>query len=172
MKIFKILLLISLAMIFCLVSCNDNNPTKGDTKYDGTLNATISGDLNLSFQCKEAYGLIVKPAEGLNGSMHIQGSVKQGSDTYMIDIQVYHDAAAGTYELSFPMSSGGGVASVAKNNTGNFSESGSVTFTQVSSTRMAGTFEFTAWRVDNVGQKITTEVASGSFNVPVISNIN
>jgi hypothetical protein len=173
MKIFKMFLfLISIAMLFSIVGCNDDddkNPAgPGNNKYDGTLNATVSGDFNLNFQCKTAYGLIVKPANGQSGSMHIQGSVTQGSDTYLIDIQVYHDAATGTYDMTFPMQTGQGLGTISKNSVGNVSESGSITFTQVNDSHMVGTFEFTAWRMEGVGQKVTVVVSSGSFNVPVI----
>jgi hypothetical protein len=39
---------------------------------------------------------------------------------------------------------------------------------QVSASRMAGTFSFTAFRMVGVGQKVTVTVTDGTFNVPVI----
>lgn len=60
------------------------------------------------------------------------------------------------------------MASVAENSIGNFSESGGVTFTQISASRMAGTFSFTAFRMVGVGEKVTVTVTEGTFDVPVI----
>jgi hypothetical protein len=148
---------------------NDKGPAgPGDGTYDGTLNATIRGDLNLDFRCSTAYGIkgTGDSGQGTTGSMHVQGVVTQGADEYMIDIQVYRDPATGTYQLTFPAVAG--VATVIKNNVGNLSESGSVTFSQVSSTRLAGTFSFQAFRMASIGEKVTVTVTSGTFDVPVI----
>lgn len=163
-------LTITAVMSILLMGCDkDDNPLDPGTNLkNGTLTASISGDLTLNFQCSAAYGLQSKSdaGQGITGLMHIQGLVTQGSDEYMIDIQVYHDPATGTYQLEFPPVEG--VATVTKNNTGNISKSGSVTFTQVSETRMAGTFSFTAFRMVSVGVEATVTVTSGTFNVPVI----
>jgi hypothetical protein len=149
---------------------DDSNPAGNGNTHDGTLNASISGDFTLNFQCSAAYSIqgTGNAGQGTTGVMHIQGSMTQGSDTYMIDIQVYHDPATGTYQFAFPPVDG--IGSVSKNSTMNFSESGSVTFTQVSSSRMAGTFSFTAFRMIDVGQKATVNVANGTFDVPVIAS--
>jgi hypothetical protein len=144
-------------------------PPPGQT-HNGTISANIGGDFSLTFNCTTAYGLVVAPdaGEGTPGSMHIQGPVTQGGDTYLLDIQVYHDPATGTYVLDFPPVDG--VGSIARNSTGNVSETGSVTFTQVSSTRLAGTFSFTAFRMVGVGEKVTVTVTDGTFDVPVIAS--
>jgi hypothetical protein len=165
------IVLLAMLGLIVTVGCGDNkkDPTVPDdnSDYDGTISATIAGDLSLDFNCTTAYGLAEAGAGGATGSMHIQGIVTQGTDEYMIDIQVYHDPATGTYQLDFPPVDG--VGTVAKNNTGNISESGSVTFTQVSSSHLVGTFSFTAFRiVEGVG-KVTVTVTDGTFNVPVIT---
>jgi hypothetical protein len=171
---------ISLAVVLCMIlfigckkDSNDNSNPAGNgngTTHDGTISATISGDISVNFQCSAAYGIqgTGDAGQGTSGVMQFQGTMTQGSDTYMIDIQVYHDPATGTYQFAFPPVDA--VGTIAKNSTGNFSESGSVTFTQVSASRMAGTFSFTAFRMTNEGQKVTVNVASGTFNVPVIAS--
>lgn len=92
--------------------------------------------------------------------------VTQGSDEYMIDIQVYHDPATGTYEFAFPPVDG--VGSVIKNGFIHYSETGRVTFNQLSSTRMAGTFTFHAFRLANPGERVDLDVTEGVYDVPVI----
>jgi len=165
------MLLLALLGAMALVNCNDddNGPTdpNGD-EYDGTISATVTGDLELEFNCTTAYGLLVPGDGGLrtNGLMQIQGVVTEGQDEYMIDIQVYHDPATGTYALAFPPVEG--VATIAQNDIGNFSDEGSVTFTQVSSTRMKGTFSFHAFRVVSPGVLTSIDVEDGTFDVPVI----
>lgn len=165
-------LLAVLGLVF-FGGCNDDKDPTGSNgddnhngNYDGTITATLAGDLSLDFNCSTAYGLQTTGEGKTTGLMQIQGIVTQGSDEYMIDIQVYHDPATGTYQFEFPPVAA--VATVAKNNVGNFSEVGSVTFTQVSATRMAGTFSFTAFRMVGVGQKVTVDVTDGVFDVPVI----
>ncbi|MBM3317035.1 MAG: hypothetical protein FJY75_04200 [Candidatus Eisenbacteria bacterium] len=163
--------LLVLVGLVAVLGCNDDKKSTtpdGDDNgnYDGTITATITGDLELDFSCSTAYGIAEAGQGGAAGLMQIQGIVMQGADEYMIDIQVYRDPATGTYDLAFPPVDG--VGSVAKNDTGNFSESGSVTFTQVGSGKLAGTFEFVAFRVIGVGEMVTTTVADGTFDVPVI----
>jgi hypothetical protein len=165
--------LLALLGLVAFVGCGGDEGTPSPTgptgqTHDGTINATIDGDLVLNFRCTTAYGLQGTGGQGTTGSMHVQGIVSQGADSYMIDIQVFHDPAVGTYQLAFPAEDG--IATVAKNNVGNFSESGSVTVTQTSATRLAGTFSFTAFRMTGVGQKVTVTVTEGTFDVPVILN--
>lgn len=170
----RILTLIFTLAFFCFVvsGCfdNDKNPTGVDNKKNGKLNATLSGDINLNFQCNEAFGLqaIGNASEGTSGLMQIQGTIKQGSDEIGIDIQVYHDPATGTYQLFFPPQEG--VGTVIKNNESYISKSGSIAFTEVNKNRMVGTFSFTAFRMIGVGQEVTVTVTSGSFDVPVIES--
>jgi hypothetical protein len=152
---------------------DNNNPViPGNNLRNGTLTASISGDFTLNFQCHTAYGLqgTTNASQGIQGIMQVQGTVTQGSDTYLLDIQAYHDPATGTYQLAFPPVEG--VATLTKNGVVNFSSSGSVTFTQVSATKMTGTFSFTAFHMDNAGQEVTITVASGTFDVPVIYSGN
>jgi len=170
-RLISIAVIISLTLFFgCSEDKKDNsNPTGPGGANTGTINASISGDFASNFQCTTAYGLqgTANASQGTGGSMHIQGTVT-GSDTIMIDIQIYHDPATGTYDLAFPPVDGVGI--VSKNNEMNFSESGTATFSQVSSSRMSGTFNFTAFRMTDVGQKVTVTVTSGSFDVPVIAS--
>jgi hypothetical protein len=156
----------------CSDDKNDNPANPGANLKNGTLAAAISGDFSLNFQCSAANGLqeTGNASQGTTGIMHIQGIMAQGSDEYMIDIQVYHNPATGAYQLEFP--SAVGAAIVSKNSDANFAKSGSVTFSQVSSTRMAGTFNFSAFRLDNAGKEITVTVSSGTFDVPVIYSGN
>ena len=163
-------MLFALLAVTLAVGCGDDDGTGpgngGNGVVDGTLNATVTGDYEVSFRCTAAYGVQLEAAAGGQGTMQVQGSVVQGADTYMISIQVYRDAATGTYDLSFPPVEG--VGTISKNNVGNFSESGTVTFTQVSSSRMKGTFSFTAFRIVGVGDKRTVTLTEGTFDVPVI----
>lgn len=162
-------LLVLLSMAFSIGCGDDKSPTgNGAPTYDGTITATIAGDLQLDFNCTTAYGLAVAgdTGQGTAGTMQIQGKVTEGADEYMIDIQVYHDPATGSFTLEFPPDDG--VASVAKNNVGNFSDSGSIAFTEVSESRLVGTFSFHAFRVVGVGQTASIDVTDGSFDVPVI----
>jgi hypothetical protein len=175
MKSTKWLIIITL-MSMLLMSCgkkDNNNPVgPGNNLMNGTLTASISGDFTLNFQCHEAYGLqgITNASQGIQGIMQVQGTVTQGSDTYLLNIQAYHDPATSTFQLAFPPVEG--VATLTKNGVANFSSSGSVTFTQVSGTKMTGTFSFTAFHMDNAGQEVTITVASGTFDVPVIYSGN
>jgi len=165
--------LFGLLFLSCSDDKDDSNPTgPGANIKNGTLTATISGDFTLNFQSNAAYGLqaTANATQGITGMMHIQGAMSQGADAYLIDIQIYHDPATGTYSLAFPPVDA--VGTVTKNNSGSFSKSGSVTLTTVSSTRMKGTFSFTAFRMTGVGQEVTTTVSSGVFDVPVIASEN
>lgn len=168
MKILK-LIAIPIMLSLILAGCKEKkNPTGPNDQTGGKLNAVISGDFSLNFQSNDAIGLYdqADPGEGFEGGMQVQGSVKQGSDEYIIDIQVYRNPATGTYQFSFPPVDA--VASISKNDLGYLSKSGSVTFTQVSKSRLAGTFNFTAIAVDDSGQSVTVTVASGTFDVPVM----
>ena len=151
-----------------IIGCSDddgpNNP--GDPVHDGTLDATIAGDLTLDFHCTTAYGLSVQGGGGPSGLMQIQGICTVGSDEYMIDIQVYHDPEPGLYGFAFPFVDA--VASIAKNNVASVSNSGSVTFSEVSSDRLAGTFSCTAFHLVEPGVEFNITVTDGTFDVPVI----
>ncbi|MBM3285848.1 MAG: hypothetical protein FJY88_00635 [Candidatus Eisenbacteria bacterium] len=166
---------IGLLAVLCLttlVSCGDDDkksttgPGDQNQEHDGTITAAITGDFQLDFTCADAYGLKVEPQEGLPGSMHIQGDVTLGSDQYMIDIQVYHDPATGTFDLTFPPVDG--VGSIIKNSRIHYSETGSVTISQVSASRMEGTFSFHAFSMVSPGQRVDVDVMEGTFDVPVI----
>ena len=148
---------------------NDKSPTDNDDQtpeYDGTLTASVTGDLELEFDCSEAYGLAVDGQGGANGLMQIQGTITQGGHEYMIDIQVHHDPEPGAFVFAFPPTTC--VASIAEDNTGNFSDAGSVTFTTVSADRLVGTFSFHAFRALGGGALSSIDVADGTFDVPVI----
>lgn len=163
-----LLIVLSLALA-CGNDDKDKSPTTpGSGTRNGTLTATLSGDINLNFNSNTAYGLQSQAdaASGEPGLMQVQGVVNVGGVQYSIDIQIYRNPATGTFQLRFPPQDG--VGSVLKNSDGYFSESGSVTFTQVSKTSMAGTFNFKAFKMVGVGQKVTVDVTNGSFNVPVI----
>lgn len=161
--------LVALLALTFAAGCGDdsdpNGPGDGNSLWDGTINANLAGEHTLNFRCTAGYGLQADDVEE-GGLMQVQGSVTQGSDVYMISIQVYHAPATGTYDLAFASQTG--VGTVSKNNVGSFAESGTVTFTQVSSSRMKGTFSFTAFRMAAVGDQRTTTVTQGTFDVPVI----
>ncbi len=162
------LVLLALLGSTMIIGCGDDdgpNDPAGPV-HDGTIDAAITGDLTLDFHCTTAYGLSVQGEGGAPGLMQIQGIITQGSDEYMIDIQVYHDPEPGTYGFAFPPE--GAVASIAKNNVASMSNSGSVTFTEVSSDRLAGTFSCTAFHMVGVGVEFNIEVTGGTFDVPVI----
>jgi len=168
MKILK-LIAIPIILSLMLAGCKEKkNPTGPNDQTGGKLNAVISGNFSLNFQSNNAIGLYdpADPSEGFEGAMQVQGSVKQGSDEYIIDIQVYRNPVTGTYQFSFPMVDA--VASISKNELGYLSKSGSVTFTQVSKSRLVGTFNFTGISMDATGQEVTVTVASGTFDVPVL----
>lgn len=165
-----IVLLMVLTLASFVACSDDDNPSRtndDDNTHDGTITATVTGDYTLDFACTTGYGLALHevPGEG-SGSMHIQGPFTVGSDTYMIDIQIYHNPGTGTFDFAFPPVDA--VGSIGKNNTGNFSESGSVTVTEASSSRLKGTFSFTAFRMEQGIGKVTVTVTNGTFDVPVI----
>jgi hypothetical protein len=167
----RLIALFALLSLACFIGCSDNDKSPTDNgdqtpEYDGTLTASVTGDLGLEFDCSEAYGLAVPGEGGDTGLMQIQGTITQSGHEYMIDIQVYHDPATDTFDFVFPPADC--VASIAEDNTGNFSNAGSVTFTTVSADRLVGTFSFHAFRALGGGGLSSIDVADGSFDVPVI----
>lgn len=162
--------LLALLGLAIFIGCNDDKSPTGDgdqtPAYDGTLTATVSGDLTLDFDCDEAYGLAVVGEGGDVGLMQVQGTITLGGHEYMIDIQVHEDPATGPFTFAFPPDNA--VGSIAEDNVGNFSDTGSVTFTTVTADRLVGTFSFHAFRALGGGALSSIDVEDGVFDVPVI----
>lgn len=172
MKRWIVLLLVLGLTSFAACNDDDNstNPNDNDNNHNthnGTITARVTGDYTLNFACTTGYGLALNEVQGQGtGSMHIQGPFTVGGDTYLIDIQIYENPGTGTFEFVFPPVNA--VGSIGKNSTGNFSESGSVTVTEATSSRLKGTFSFTAFRIEQGIGKVTVTVSNGTFDVPVI----
>jgi hypothetical protein len=162
-KLIGMIVIVGLAVFIGCGEKEKSNPTGPGVTHNGTIHATVGGDYTLTFNCTTAYCVA---DQGTSGSMHVQGEVTVGSDTYQIDIHISQEPSTGTWGLTFPSAD---YATIAKSNTGNFSESGSVTVTQASTSKVVGTFDFVAWRVegDPVVKKTVT-VSSGTFDVPII----
>jgi hypothetical protein len=163
---------LALLSLIVIVGCKDeSNPTgPNNNTHNGTITATLSGDYSVAFNCSAAYAVVSAGDEGqgIPGSIDIQGSVTVGSDTYMISIHISANTSTGTWDLVFATENWG---SIAKNNTLNFSKSGSISITQASSSKLQGTFNFAAFRMEQSNGSVverTVNVASGTFNVPII----
>jgi hypothetical protein len=162
---------IGMIAIVCLavfIGCGDkkkSNPSGPGVVHNGTIHATVSGDYNLTFNCTTAYCVASK---GTNGSMDVQGFVTSGSDTLSITINILSEPSTGTWALDFLSGNWGAIE---KDNTMNISESGSVTVTQATTSKVVGTFNFEAWRMEAGGTGVvrkTVNVSNGTFDVPII----
>lgn len=104
----RLLVLLGLLGLVFAGACSDDDDGPNDLNnppvHDGTINATVSGDLDLTFHCTTAYGLAAAgdPGEGISGIMQVQGEVTQGADEFMISIMISLDPATGTYTFVFP----------------------------------------------------------------------
>jgi hypothetical protein len=155
MKPIRFLTLIMMAGMISLVSCkkdnnDDNNPATGGTmtlKYDGN-----SWTADLAVQ-----------AVNTNGVLTVSGS---DNSAHQCNITLLNIPGTGTYELGVTMSNpntGRWTAGLDQNDTYSTSlgqGSGSCTITELTSSKVAGTFNFTA---KNLTGTVVT-VSEGSFS--------
>lgn len=172
MKVQKYLVMAVIAGLI-LTGCgddkDDNNPvgpsgSNGSNATAGTLKATISGNLSLNFSSSLAVAHVA------DEDFQITGSMMSGNSLYTLSLVVLKAPGQFTIALINPSDADNGDASAgftlsAETGAGSYySISGTLTVTSASSTRLKGTFQFTAVN-DADGSQIT--VAQGTFDVPI-----
>jgi hypothetical protein len=157
----KLIGMILIIGLFVFIGCGNkkSNSTGPGVIHNGRIHTNVSGNYNLTFNCTTAYCVAT---QGTNRSMDIQGFVTSGADTFSITINISDAPTSGTWTLGFPAENWGVIE---KNNTMNYSESGSVTVTGASSSKVVGTFNFEAFGMGGT----TVTVSDGTFNAPIIS---
>lgn len=153
------------------MACNDkkenNNNPLGPDFNNGELKATISGSLSLNFNAS------VATANVADEDFEIAGSMMSGSSMYTLNLVVLRAPGEFTMGLKDPAdtdigeASAGFIVSAASGGSSYYSISGTITVTSASSTRLTGSFQFTA--VNDTGSQIT--VAQGTFDVPINDGI-
>jgi len=165
---------IPLTLLALVASCS-SSPT-GPSDGSGTFTATIDGSnftASSSANAATANGSATVP-----GFVVIQGTqITSTTNVTTISIELGFIAGTGTYPLGVNQdTTAGGGATVSVSTSGSFKSwntdldgaAGTIVITKLTSTEIAGTFNFTAPRA--LGQSgADTTVANGKFDVPLSS---
>jgi hypothetical protein len=113
---------------------------------------------------------------GVPGGLGIGGTQTiSGASVRSITLTLYNIHGPGTYPLGVVPPVFGGFASFSDASgvwmTGNTGTAGTITFTTLSTTRVAGTFQFTAIPVAGGGGVGTKEITDGAFDLPLTGTI-
>jgi|GEM_PF-3311896 hypothetical protein len=167
--------LIAAAMLFS--NCGDkkksnNNPTGPGGVTSGSFKATLSGDVNLSFNAITAYGHTSNTET--TKEMTVVGEMTAGTVKYSLTLSIDKAPATGNYTLGDAIhaedADGFGIFTVVRSESDfdtYFSATGTAQFTTVGTT-LKGTFSFTAEFTDpETFETKQITVASGTFEVPV-----
>lgn len=161
------------------VGCGDDGgdgdgPTGPDVS-EGTFTATVSGDVDASFEGNAAWASVTDPASGESAWGIVLGDTNVGSNAVVIFHLGTSEPETGTYSLvdasvgsdfqsgtgAFVVLSVGGSSTLSVNSTG-----GTVTISSASADRLRGTFNITASGAlidGNMTQHVTVTV-SGEFD--------
>lgn len=140
-----------------LTACGGNDPTGpgGSANFQATIGSAV-------WQAQTASAVA-----GVNGTFTISGGSASGSGLALV---LYNMSAPGTYPLGVGGSVFGGSATVTEGVaswwTALSGAAGTVTISQVSATRIVGTFSFTAVPLAG-GATGTRQVSAGSFDLAV-----
>lgn len=146
------------------VACGGGGPTGDGNPITAPLKATIDG--------QPWVASFATAAAGADGVFTIVGSSQTASVTGL-SLVLYYIGAPGTYPLGVGSSVRGGTGLLSGGSsswaTGLTGAAGTVTITNVSATRIKGTFNFSALPQSGPGAAATRAVTQGEFDVPVTS---
>jgi hypothetical protein len=149
-------------VLLLTMSCGGDSPTGTGGQNSAPLKATIDGQAWVAG--------FASATAGANGIFTITGSSLNASVTGM-SLVLYYIGAPGTYPLGVGGSVKGGIGVLSGGGsswaTALTGAAGSVTISNVSATRIAGTFSFTAPPQAGAGATTTRSVTQGEFDLPV-----
>ncbi|MDQ3697488.1 MAG: DUF6252 family protein [Gemmatimonadota bacterium] len=154
-------------VLFALGACGgDDNGPSGPPIGSGQFTATIDG------QAWESDLLSQAAVAGSPGTYTLTGGkVLSSTDFRGITLALFNIGAAGTYPLGVGVFAFGGMGIVSEPgaawSTPNSGAAGSITITTLTTTRIAGTFEFTTTTSLTPGATGTRTVTDGEFDLPV-----
>lgn len=142
----------------------------GPPPGSGTMTATIDGQAFAS----DSQAATATATSTIPGSYFLTGTKVTSTTNYLsLTIALYNIAATGTYPLGVTSTIFGGIGGVYQQSTATVASwstplsgaSGMVTVSTLTTSRIAGTFAFTA--APTVGSTSTRIVTNGSFDLPV-----
>lgn len=151
------------ALMFAVAACSEDGT--GPNGDGNSLDATVAGEAGFNPPEASVAGTYV------NNNLTIQGSHTSGGKTVTIQINLAGITTEDEYLLNQNVAGRFGQVSVLENSalslwtTAVAPGSGSVDITTLTSTRAAGTFEFTAQASPGTPATNTKAVTSGSFDI-------
>jgi hypothetical protein len=158
-----------LATTILLAACGGESGPSGDA--DGHFTALVGGE---EFSSDPAYvNLGVNVTAQAPGIYVISGGHVEGTSSEAINISLYNVRGPGTYAIGVGPTVDGASAVIVDDGKGwgtdLSGDAGTVTITQLSATRIKGTFSFVAQAVSG-GATGTREVTNGDFDLAVKSS--
>lgn len=156
------------AIVLAAAACGGESGPSDDA--DGHFTATIDGE---DFSSDPAYvNLGVNISAQAPGLFVISGAHVEGTSSEAINLSLYNVRGPGTYPIGVGATVDGGSAIVTDDGKGwgtdLSGDAGTVTITQLTATRIKGTFSFVAQAVTG-GATGTREVTDGDFDLAVNS---
>jgi hypothetical protein len=159
--------LLTLALAGCGGGGDDGTGPGG-----GSGSARISASVDGRVWSSNAMAGMERAVLSAPGLYVVQGVETSGTNNTTITLTLYNIKGPGTYALGMTATTFGGGALVVENTRGWSTplsgKAGTITLTEVSSTRMAGTFSFTADPITG-GATGTKTITNGRFDMPVQS---
>lgn len=154
------------ALAVLATGCGGKSPTNPSNPGGSSgLTATIDGAAFVALPTG------VAAVGSANGTFSIAGGTASGTG---LALNAFNIAGPGTYPMGVGPSVAGAIGSISAGGSAWSSalsgNSGTITFTTVSSTRIVGTFAFTATGTANASS--TRSVTNGAFDIPVNATAN
>ncbi len=158
------------ATLLLAVACGGESGPSGDDDADGHFTAVINDD---DFSSDPVYvNLGVNVTQQAPGLYVISGAHVEGASSTAINLSLYNLRGPGTYAIGVGPTVDGGSAVVTEDGKGwgtdLSGDAGTVTITQLTATRIKGTFHFVAQPVTG-GATGIREVTDGDFDLAVNS---